>query len=382
MTKGGSQQDISLANGNSSLSSPKSPAEIYYSIRSERKFIADPAQEAAILRLQRLYEDFVAYKAKRNTHLKKMIIYPELPRGVYLWGGVGRGKSLLMDLFYSCVPLIKKNRVHFHQFMREIHRELQSLKGEEDPLQIVAHRISNKSRLICFDEFHVSDIADAMILARLLEALFNKRVMFCMTSNYHPDDLYSGGLQRSQFLPAIALIKSKLDIVNVDNGVDYRSQAMERMQVYCLPLNEVSYQKLEKSFWQIAESAIESTKLLVEGRVISYVKRAGGVIWFTFKDLCESQRSQNDYLDLAQRFHTIILSDMPRMSPEMSAAARRFTWLVDIFYDQKVKLIISAEVAPQELYIKGLNSVEFSRTVSRLLEMQTKEYLSLPRVRG
>jgi cell division protein ZapE len=353
--------------------------ELYQRMLSERGFVSDAAQFRAVERLQRLYEEFTAYKARRDTALKRLVVHPELPRGVYLWGGVGRGKSFLMDSFFLCVPLVRKRRVHFHHFMRDVHRELDTLRGQEDPLVLVAKHIAKRYRLICFDEFHVSDIADAMILGRLLEELLADRVVLCMTSNYAPDDLYPNGLQRANFLPAIELIKTRMDVLQVDGGYDYRRRALEQVQAYHTPLGPEADARLRDVFARVAEVAEESHELDVEGRAIPYVRRAGGVVWFTFSALCEGPRSQLDYLDLAQRFHTVILSDIPRMTAKQADAARRFTWLVDIFYDQKVKLVISAEVPVTELYVEGNHSQEFQRTVSRLIEMQSKAYLTAPR---
>ena len=353
--------------------------ELYQRMLSGRGFVSDAAQYAAVERLQRLYEEFTTYKARRDTALKRLVIHPDLPRGVYLWGGVGRGKSFLMDSFFLCVPLVRKRRVHFHHFMRDVHRELDALKGTEDPLVAVAKHIAKRWRLICFDEFHVSDIADAMILGRLLELLMANRVVLCMTSNYQPEQLYPGGLQRANFLPAIALIKAWMDVMQVDGGTDYRRRALEQVQAYHTPLGATAEVQLNDVFLRVADVAEETHELDIEGRVVPYRHRAGGVVWFDFSALCEGPRSQLDYLDLAQRFHTVILSDIPRMTEKMADAARRFTWLVDIFYDQKVKLVLSAEAPIAELYVAGRNSHEFQRTVSRLIEMQSRDYLAAPR---
>jgi len=289
---------------------------------------------------------------------------------------VGRGKSFLMDAFYLCVPLVRKRRVHFHHFMREIHRELDQLKGTEDPIAGAAARAARRYRLVCFDEFHVSDIADAMILGRFLEKVMERGVEFVMTSNYHPDQLYPGGLQRERFLPAIELLKSRLDVVEVDSGTDYRRLKMERVQVY--HVGSGAEQKMEKIFHELKDVEEERHPLDVERRTIAYRKRAGGLVWFDFQVLCGGPRSYADYVDLAKRFHTVILSGVPRMSAKQSDAARRFTWLVDVFYDERVKLVLSAEAPPEELFIAGENSADFQRTVSRLHEMQSAEYRLLP----
>jgi cell division protein ZapE len=284
-----------------------------------------------------------------------------------------------MDSFYLVVPVVRKTRLHFHEFMRGIHRELDDLKGVADPLDEIARRIAKKYRLICFDEFHVSDIADAMILYNLLKALFEHDVSFVMTSNYAPDTLYPDGLHRDRMLPAIALLKNKLDILNIDAGIDYRKRALEQVAAYHTPLGAESDRTLRHAFVKIAEVADEPPHVRIEGRNIKCLRRAGGVIWFDFAALCGGPRSQNDYLEIAACFHTVILSGIPRMSAAMSSEARRFTWLIDVFYDHKVKLLMSAEVAPDELYKAGMLVHEFSRTVSRIIEMQSREYMESER---
>jgi cell division protein ZapE len=338
--------------------------------------VQDSSQWRAVERLQQLYEEWSAYKKRRDTALKRLLVKPPLPKGVYLWGPVGRGKSFLMDAFYLCVPLVRKRRVHFHHFMREIHRELDELKGTEDPIAEVAARTARRYRLICFDEFHVSDIADAMILGRFLEKVMDLGVEFVMTSNYHPDQLYSGGLQRERFLPAIELLKSRLDVVSVDSGTDYRRLKMERVQVY--HVGSQGQSALAAIFEELKDVEEETQPLDVEGRSIPYRKRSGGLVWFDFEVLCGGPRSYADYVDLAKRFHTVMLSGVPRMSAKQSDAARRFTWLVDILYDERVKLVVSAEAAPEDLFVEGENSADFQRTVSRLHEMQSAGYRLLP----
>jgi cell division protein ZapE len=346
---------------------------VYEQSLARRGFVSDSSQWRAVERLQRLYEEWSAYKKKRNSALKRLLVKPPLPKGVYLWGPVGRGKSFLMDAFYLCVPLVRKRRVHFHHFMREIHRELDELKGTEDPIAEVAARTARRYRLVCFDEFHVSDIADAMILGRYLEKVMDAGVEFVMTSNYHPDELYASGLQRERFLPAIELIKARLDVVGVDSGVDYRRLKMEKVRVY--HLNDAA---LEPIFQQLKDVEEERQPLDVEGRTIPYRRRAGGLVWFDFAALCGGPRSYADYVDLAKRFHTIMLSGVPRMSAKQSDAARRFTWLVDVLYDERVKLVVSAQAAPEQLFTEGEAAAEFQRTVSRLHEMQSAHYRLLP----
>ncbi|CAJ4491796.1 AFG1-like ATPase [Burkholderia pseudomallei] len=353
--------------------------EYYEHELNTRGYQSDAAQRAAVERLQRCYGEWVAYKARRSNAFKKLVVRPDLPRGVYMWGGVGRGKSFLMDSFYAVVPVQRKTRLHFHEFMREVHRELEELKGQADPLDELARRIAKRYRLICFDEFHVSDIADAMILYRLLDRLFSNGVQFVMTSNYDPGDLYPDGLHRDRMLPAIALLKERLDVLNVDAGVDYRQRTLTQVRMYHTPLGADADRELRHAFAQLAAVPDESPILHIEKREIKALRRADGVVWFDFATLCGGPRSQNDYLELASRFHAIVLSDVPQMSPRMASEARRFTWLIDVLYDHKVKLLMSAAVPADDLYVEGPMANEFSRTVSRIVEMQSKEYIEAPR---
>lgn len=346
---------------------------------SARGYTLDGAQRRAAERLARLDEAWAQYKHARRNALLKLVARPEIPRGVYLWGAVGRGKSFLMDCFFSAVPLIRKTRIHFHEFMRGVHRELDEVKGTADPLDEVGRRIAQRARLICFDEFHVSDIADAMILHRLLAKLFELRVGFVMTSNYAPQALYPDGLHRDRLLPAIELLRSRLDVVQLEGGVDYRRRAMEHIETYLQPAGPAAERRLEAAFAQVAEADDDDPVMEIEARRIRARRRAGGAVWFDFDVLCGGPRSQNDYLEIARRFHTVLLSNVPRMSAAQSSEARRFTWLVDVLYDHRVKLIASAEAAPEALYTAGALAGEFERTASRLAEMQSREYLEAPR---
>jgi cell division protein ZapE len=286
-----------------------------------------------------------------------------------------------MDCFYAASPLEKKIRIHFHEFMREVHRELHELSGLADPLDELAIRISQRYRLICFDEFHINDIADAMILYRLLSALFEDRVQFVMTSNYRPDQLYPNGLHRDRLLPAIQLLEDQLDILNVDAGNDYRRVQMAQVEAYLTPANAETQVKLGQMFQTLIGKQIEAKTpvLNIESRELRPLHMADGVVWFDFQTLCCGPRSQNDYLEIAKQFHTVILSGVPYMPPRMTNEARRFIWLIDVLYDHKVKLILSAEVAAPDLYTEGQITAEFSRTVSRLIEMQSRDYLDAPR---
>ena len=353
--------------------------ELYAATLAERGYTADPAQLHAIDSLERCEREWADYKARRSNALTKLLARPPIPRGVYMYGGVGRGKSFLMDCFFNAVPLQRKTRLHFHEFMREVHRELAELQGTVNPLDELGRRMSRRYRLICFDEFHVSDITDAMILHRLLESLFANRVSIVTTSNFKPDDLYPNGLHRDRILPAIALLNDKLEVINVDNGADYRSITLQQVGLFHTPLGEAADASMTAAFERLAEARDESPLLHIEHRVLQARRRAGGVVWFDFKQLCGGPRSQNDYLELATQFHTLLLSGVPQMSPRNASEARRFTWLIDVLYDRRVKLILSAEVEPEGLYTEGPMAHEFPRTVSRLREMQSAEFLALAR---
>ncbi|HEY0878368.1 MAG TPA: cell division protein ZapE [Zeimonas sp.] len=346
---------------------------------AERGHTPDAAQQAAIARLQRMCEEFVAFKGARSNRFKKLVLRPEVPRGVWLHGGVGRGKSFLMDCFYAAVPVVRRTRLHFHEFMRGVHRSLDELKGRPDPLDAVAANIARRYRLICFDEFHVSDIADAMILERLMRALFAHGVTFVITSNYRPDGLYPEGLHRDRILPAIELIERNVDVLCVDAGVDYRRRSLADVNAYQTPLGHAADRALREIFARLAEARDEDPRLMIEHREIRALRRAGGVVWFDFRTLCGGPRSQNDYLEIASQFHSVIVSGVPRMSAAMASEARRFVWLVDVLYDRRVNLIVSAEVPAEELYTEGVLANEFHRTVSRLVEMNSREYLQAPR---
>lgn len=343
----------------------------------DRGYSSDPAQLRAVAALDRCSSEWAQYKVKRSNALKKLINRPSIPKGVYMYGGVGRGKSFLMDCFFNAVPIRRKTRLHFHEFMREVHRELAGLQGTVNPLDELGRRISQRYKLICFDEFHVADITDAMILHRLLVALFDNGVGFVTTSNFRPDGLYPDGLHRDRILPAIALLNERMEVLNVDDGTDYRRRALEHVKLYHTPLNESADADLEDAFNRLAEAHDEEPVLHIEAREIRAVRKAGGVVWFDFRTLCGGPRSQNDYLELASQFHTVILSNVPQMPVRMASEARRFTWLVDVLYDRRVKFIISAQVPPESLYPEGPLAHEFPRTVSRLNEMQSQEYLSL-----
>jgi cell division protein ZapE len=351
-------------------------AQTYQAELEKRGYVSDPAQLRAVAVLDQCAKEWAQYKQQRSGLLGKLGKRPPLPKGVYLYGGVGRGKSFLMDCFFQCVPIRRKARLHFHEFMREVHRELAALQGTVNPLDELAKQMAKRYRLICFDEFHVADITDAMILHRLLLAMFDNGIGFVTTSNFKPDRLYPGGMLRDRILPAIEMLNASLHVVEVDHQVDYRQQTLAELDFYHCPLSAAANSAMRDAFERLAECADESPSLMIENREIVAARRAGGVIWFDFQSLCAGPRSQNDYLEIASQFHTVLLSDVPQMPMSMSNPARRFTWLVDVLYDRHVKLIVSAAVAPELLYLEGPLAHEFVRTASRLQEMQSATYLS------
>ena len=366
---------LTLAQG--TIRTAMSVHQNYQKELKNRGYASDPAQLRAVDALERCATEWAAFKEKRSNPLKKLINRPEIPRGVYMFGGVGRGKSFLMDCFFNAVPLKRKTRLHFHEFMREVHRELAHLQGTVNPLDALARGIAKKYRLICFDEFHIADITDAMILHRLLAALFANGVGFVTTSNFEPDGLYPDGLHRDRILPAIALLNQRMQVLNVDNGTDYRRRTLEMVKLYHSPLGEQADREMDDAFNRLATGPDEDPVLHIEARDITSKRRAGDVVWFDFRAICGGPRSQNDYLEIATQYHAVLLSNVPHMSANMASEARRFTWLIDVLYDRRVKLILSAAVAPEQLYTAGPLSHEFPRTVSRLHEMQSSEFLAL-----
>jgi cell division protein ZapE len=353
--------------------------DAYTALLDARGYLADAAQMTAAMALQNLYTNLLSFKVGRSSTFKRLLAPPTPPRGVYFWGGVGRGKSFLMDCFYDSVPYRRKRRIHFHAFMQQIHRDLEKYKGEADPMQKLAEQIAREVRLLCFDEFHVSDIADAMILGRLMDGLFAKGVIIVMTSNYPPERLYPNGLHRESFLPTIALLQKHLDVFEVDAGVDYRLRALEQVEIYHYPAEAGAEKKMLDYFRMVAgEEGKKGGQIEILGRQVDTVRRGHGVIWFDFRTLCGGPRSQNDYLEIARAYHTVLLSHIPKMTQHQASEARRFTWLVDVFYDHRVKLIATADCSPDQLYTEGTQAGEFARTVSRLTEMNSREYLTQP----
>lgn len=354
------------------------PVEKYQQLLADPQFFEDPEQRRVVDLLEALYQ-ILKLREKRSRGL-----FGRLGRrnqapvtGLYLWGGVGRGKTMLMDLFYECLPPADRLRMHFHRFMQRVHRELTALAGTSDPLKVVAEGIAAQTNVLCFDEFFVSDIGDAMILGELFEQLFARGVTLVATSNVEPDRLYENGLQRRRFLPAIDAIKRHTRVHCLDSATDYRLRVLERAEIYHVPLDGAAERSLSRSFHALApEPPEENVALVIENRTIRARMVAEDVAWFEFAELCEGPRSQNDYIELSRIFHAVLISNVRRFTSRDEDAARRFISLVDEFYDHNVKLILSADAPIESLYAGERLRFEFERTKSRLLEMQSHEYLS------
>ncbi len=365
------------------------PLEWYWHFSQRGDFAPDTAQLRVVQELERLFGELEEYRLYRAGKINRLVTNlgagRKPPRGIYIWGGVGRGKSLMMDAFFKVSRHKRKRRVHFHEFMREIHARLRALSGEEDPIEEISNAIARELRLLAFDEFHVSDIADAMILGRLLEKLIEKGVVIVLTSNYRPDDLYPNGLLRERFLPAIEVINANLDVEHLGGGTDHRRRILEELKVYYSPIDSHADENLAAFFEAMTKASYTAHATIeVGGRALTYRRRAKGVIWFDFAELFERPRSQVDYLEIAGAYHTVLVSGVPQMKPEKTDVVRRFTWLVDVFYDQRVKLVLSAEVQPEDLVAPATETTgaqkmvrnEFARTASRLREMQSKDYFA------
>jgi cell division protein ZapE len=358
-------------------------AELYQRESARLGYRPDPAQQQVVALFDALRERLIAAKPQRSLG-KKLLggllsggKLHQLQRGLYVWGGVGRGKTWLMDLFFHSLPFRDKQRSHFHRFMQSVHDELKKHKEQTNPLELVADRLAQKARVLCFDELFVTDIADAMLLGNLFRGLFERGVTLVATSNVPPDDLYKEGLQRARFVPAIRLLKEHTQVVHMDGGADYRLRLLERAHTWFDARETATGAALEKLFDAIAgEAGGKDTTLILNHRRLRAHRHADGAIWFAFKELCDGPRGQADYIEIARCYHTVFLTDVPALGADAENAARRFISLVDEFYDHAVKLVVSAAAPVTELYRGAKLNFEFERTKSRLIEMQSQEYLS------
>ncbi|MDC9589214.1 cell division protein ZapE [Xenorhabdus sp. XENO-10] len=371
--------------------SPITPSSLYQAALSDGQYQPDEVQRNTVERLDIIHRDLVNARSchiPQSNGLKDMLgklfgrQSPEQYRpvqGLYMWGGVGRGKTWLMDMFFQSLPTERKLRLHFHRFMLRVHEELTVLQGHENPLEVVADGFKAQTDILCFDEFFVSDITDAMILGTLLEALFARGIALVATSNIPPDELYRNGLQRVRFLPAIEQIKKYCDVMNVDAGIDYRLRTLTQAHLYLTPLTEQNRQEMRHMFQRLAGRAGEPNPVLeINHRNMPAISSIDGVLAIHFKTLCEDPRSQLDYIALSKLYHSVLLHDMPIMTELNESAARRFIALVDEFYERQVKLIINADAPMEQIYQGELLTFEYRRCLSRLQEMQSEEYLKLP----
>jgi cell division protein ZapE len=356
---------------------PSNPLGIYHSRVNSGDFKADPAQLQAISMLDDLWQELVSPPKSGFWNIFERR-KSEPIRGVFLWGGVGRGKTWLMDLFYDSIPFEQKQRIHFHRFMARVHEGLREHQASTDPLKVIARDWGSRLRVLCFDEFFVSDIADAMLLAGLLDALFEHGVVLVATSNLHPDELYNDGLQRARFLPAIDLIRLHTRILHVDGDIDYRLRILERSEIYHSPLGEQAENALQMSFDEMAAGCEMNPVLKINDWMFDAESRGDGIIWFSFEELCEKPRSTSDYIEISRSFNTVLLSSLPLLNEGSADATRRFINLVDEFYDRNVKLLISAAAPIEEIYSGTRLEFEFKRTISRINEMQSHQYLAKP----
>ncbi len=356
--------------------------DTYQAQIAERQFASDPVQQQAAEQLQSVFDHLTRHsraQALMQDRLRRLTLgKPDAaPSGLWLWGSVGSGKTYLMDMFFHALPLRKKRRLHFHRLMRHVHLQLKKLSDRQDPLNLIAGHLAKRYKVICLDEFFVADVADAMILAGLLEGLCRRRVTLVATSNTYPDRLYEGGLQRERFLPAIDLIRKHMTIFELSAACDYRLKHLDQTSTYCLNGNGRSEDVLEEHFRHAASKLVRKTTAIeVEGRDIPVKQLSHDAIWFDFEALCQSPRSVRDYIAIARCFNTVLVSDIPAFDAQMDDCARRFIEMIDEFYDRGVTLIVSAEVEPDQLYRGRRLQREFERTASRLHEMRSREYLS------
>ena len=357
------------------------PSAKYQEYLQQSNFDADPAQQQVINLFDRLHAELIETSQNQSLLsdlLSRFKSEPAPPKGLYVWGGVGRGKTFVMDIFFECLPFKAKKRYHFHHFMKQIHDELAELKQGKDPLGEIARRFAESTRVLCLDEFVVIDIGDAMLIGRLLEALFEHGLVLVTTSNSAPEDLYRDGLQRARFLPAIDSLVQNCQVINLDGDQDYRLQGLQQAQLFHVPHDDAALQGIRDYLSSHLVAGHEHGSLRINGRDINYQYRAEDTVWFSFAELCETARSRFDYLEIAREFGSVVLSDIRAMDDRLSDVTRRFISLIDVFYDHRVKLICSSAVTIDKLYQDQFLGFEFERTRSRLQEMQTQGYLAMP----
>lgn len=357
------------------------PSAKYTEILEQPEFVSDAQQSLAIRLLDDLYLRLERTRQYQVSSWWQRISRRRRPRalikGIYFWGGVGRGKTFLMDIFYQSLPEENRMRAHFHDFMNQVHRSLKKQAGLENPLRNIAQELAGRVRVLCLDEFVITDIGDAMIMAGLLEPLFEAGVVLVTTSNSAPENLYHDGLQRARFLPAIDLITRHCDVFNLDGGEDYRLKGLQQTDLYTIPHSPTAIEAIHRYLEEQVTSIQECRESLhINGRELEFEVCAEDTIWFTFEQLCKTTRSQNDYLEIARLFNSLILTDIEIMSVMQDDIARRFVLLIDVIYDHRVKLICTAEASAEDLYQGNRLAFEFERTSSRLIEMQSQQYLS------
>ncbi|MCW5589784.1 MAG: AFG1 family ATPase [Legionellales bacterium] len=349
------------------------PTRYYQQLLAKNILQADIQQEKIIEHFEALYHEILQQK---SSWWKKVLNIKQTPRGYYLWGGVGIGKTRMMDIFFECLPGTKKLRTHFHRFMKDIHESLRHYQGHKNPLRLIASDIARCYQIICFDEFFVVEITDAMILAELLTELFHQGMVLVITSNVAPDDLYKNGLQRGRFIPAIELIKQHMQITHLNISKDYRLRTLQQAGVFYTPLNYQTKQQLKNQFEQLATSTIDyHSEIIIQTRSIPVIAKTQDMVWFDFSVICHAPRSQVDYIEIAHLYHTVFVSNIPQIRDRELDTVRYLINLIDVFYDANVIMVISSAVNVLDIYPKGFLWFEFQRTQSRLLEMQSQEYI-------
>lgn len=352
------------------------PLQRYNSLHDHKEYIFDTSQKKVIIILDQVWQDLALLHKKRNSLLGKSLFSPPIPKGIYIWGSVGRGKSFLMDIFYNCLPYSYKRRVHFHEFINSVHKKLEFLKHKDNPLDIIGLELSKEVKILCFDEFYVNDIANAIILGNLLFSLIKNGIVIVATSNYEPNKLYTQGLNRSSFLSTIDFIYKNFNIIHLDGTTDYRLRSLVSLPVFYIPNSQENNKKLENLFNKISSGkTFKENYIEIDERKIDTIKHCECGIWFDFNVLCFTNRSKQDYLFLAKHYLYIFISDIRKLSIVDKDGARRFTWLIDILYDLKVKLFLTSSCNLEDIYMSDDFSQEFTRTLSRLIEMQSKNYL-------